>query len=316
MESIGDVLKRNFGIAEKFEQTKRDTISDPLIKRIMEEFDLNEENVDPYLVELEAVKVSQLNCKACKGLSECSNQLEGHKKHVVRHNGSPVFINKPCNYLKVEEERKRQQGLIKSYYVPNELRDVTLNNVKIDKDRVEIVKHLIDYAKSVVPGQDGIGVYLYGNFGIGKTYLLWALVNHLSKRGISSIFLYVPDFVRELKNNDANEDIEKKIRAAKEVPVLVLDDIGAETLTARVRDEVIAAIIQHRVNAKLPTFYSSNKSLEQLKVFFSYTTTHEFQELQKAERIMQRIEHFSHVFRCKGENRRAEMNKSKLIRME
>ncbi len=44
----------------------------------------------------------------------------------------------------------------------------------------------------------------------------------------------------------------------------MLDDIGAESMTSWVRDEVIGTVLQHRMS-QLPTFFSSNFSPDELK---------------------------------------------------
>ncbi|MDI5788502.1 hypothetical protein PO124_09190 [Bacillus licheniformis] len=40
----------------------------------------------------------------------------------------------------------------------------------------------------------------------------------------------------------------------KSTPILMLDDIGAESMSSWVRDEVLGAILQHRMSQQLPTF--------------------------------------------------------------
>ena len=40
----------------------------------------------------------------------------------------------------------------------------------------------------------------------------------------------------------------------KQIPLLLIDDIGAEKLTDWARDEILGSILQYRMDFKLPTF--------------------------------------------------------------
>ena len=66
-------------------------------------------------------------------------------------------------------------------------------------------------------------------------------------------------------------------------PLLLLDDIGAEHLTAWARDEVIEPIIQHRMDEKLPTFFTSNFDYDGLEKHFTING-----EVVYAKRIIER----------------------------
>ena len=46
------------------------------------------------------------------------------------------------------------------------------------------------------------GLYLSGNFGSGKTYLISALFNELAKEGVKSAIVFWPEFLRDLKAKD------------------------------------------------------------------------------------------------------------------
>ena len=77
----------------------------------------------------------------------------------------------------------------------------------------------------------------------------------------------------------------------KKAPLLLIDDIGAENITVWARDEVLGPILQYRMEADLPTFFTSNLSLEELEKHFSTTTSKE--EKINSRRIMERIEYLT-----------------------
>lgn len=120
-------------------------------------------------------------------------------------------------------------------------------------------------------GEECKGIYFYGKFGVGKTYLLGAIANRLAERQIPSLLVHTPEFLREMKNSLSDGSFNEKMELLKTVPVLMLDDIGAENMTNWVRDEIIGVILQYRMMERLPTLYSSNYDFSMLEEHFSYS---------------------------------------------
>ena len=96
-------------------------------------------------------------------------------------------------------------------------------------------------------GQAAKGLYFYGEFGVGKSYILGAIANELAKHKISSMIVYVPELFRELKSSIGDSTLNEKLEAIKSEKVLMLDDIGAETMSSWVRDEILGPILQFRM---------------------------------------------------------------------
>ncbi|GAF67049.1 primosomal protein DnaI [Bacillus sp. TS-2] len=161
----------------------------------------------------------------------------------------------------------------------------------------------LDFAENVQPGEDGNGLYLYGRFGVGKTYIMGAIANRLKKRHIETFIVYTPDFFREMKQAIGDGSLQEKLEALKTSSVLILDDIGAETMSAWIRDDILGAILQHRMLEKLPTLFTSNFDYDELENHLSFSNKGGIEEL-KAKRIMERIRHFSRAVEVKGKNRR------------
>jgi primosomal protein DnaI len=132
------------------------------------------------------------------------------------------------------------------------------------------------------------GIYLNGFFGVGKTYLLAATANELSKRGINVILAYFPDLVREIKNNMTNgTKLEEILNTLKTVDVLMLDDFGSENLSSWLRDDILGPIINYRYEAKKPICISSNLNSNQLLEHLSQTN--DGKDDLKGMRLMKRI---------------------------
>ena len=106
------------------------------------------------------------------------------------------------------------------------------------------------------------GLYLYGDFGVGKSFMVAALAHDLSeKRGVSSTLLHYPSFVIDVKNAIGDGNVKTLVDEIKLSEVLILDDIGAEQSTAWVRDEILQVILQYRMQEDLPTFSHPTSTL-------------------------------------------------------
>ena len=145
------------------------------------------------------------------------------------------------------------------------------------------------------------GLYIYGKFGVGKSYLLGALANELAARHIHSVVVYVPEFLREMKQAIQDQSLPEKVDFVKKAPVLMQDDIGAETMSSWTRDEIIGTILHYRMSEQLPTFMSSNFNYEELQHHLSYTQRGE-KEVVKAGRIMERIKALTIPVALRGKN--------------
>ena len=147
------------------------------------------------------------------------------------------------------------------------------------------------------------GLYLTGNFGCGKTYLVSAALNELAKKNHQIAIIYYPEFLRSLKESFGDsETYNEKFRLAKNVEILLLDDIGAETMTEWSRDEVLGTILQYRMQEGLTTFFTSNLTIEELEEHFS--TSARGIEKVKAKRIIERIKHLTIEMTLVSENKR------------
>jgi primosomal protein DnaI len=161
------------------------------------------------------------------------------------------------------------------------------------KDAFELASTFIDLYKSKKHPK---GLYIYGKYGSGKSYLLSALATELTALGHIVMLTYMPDLVRSMKGGLQAFDLEKRINILKQVDVLMLDDIGGEFSSAWFRDEILMPIIQYRLSANLPTCFSSNYSLRELTETLSVSNASEDNRI-KAARLVRRIHDMTHVIK-------------------
>ena len=244
-------------------------------------------------------------CAKCKGLDSCPYSIPGLRKQAITEDGLIKFVYKRCPYKEDDDKNKDFLKNIDIYKMPKEISEASFKNVyKDDSNRLETIKYLKKYYDSYNKGEVIKGLYLYGNFGCGKTYLISALFNELAKKGIRSTIIYFPELLRSLKSSFSNteDNYEERFDRVKEANLLLLDDIGAEKLSDWARDEVLGVILQYRMEEHLPTFFTSNLSLKELEEHLQIGKSSE--DKIKARRIIERIKYLTNELEMNSINRR------------
>lgn len=222
------------------------------------------------------------NCRDCKGLYECKNKVDGHFLYPKIDGEIMDLVYIPCKFKKENDKLLSLKNTAGKELLNARFKDIDVT----DKRRVALIKWLKDFYDNYDNYKDMKGLYLHGAFGSGKTYLLYALLNELKiNKKVDYIAVYYPDALKELKE-DWN-DYHEKITRYSNVPILFLDDIGAEQVSEWGRDEVLGTILQNRMNNHLTTFFTSNLTLQELEYHLSMTKSS--LDKVKARRIMERI---------------------------
>ncbi len=229
--------------------------------------------------------------------------MQGYRPVLYAERGSLDVSYTRCPLKLDADERLEQQQLIQSLYIPKDILEATFDVMDQNDDRAKAISSAVRFAVAANPGEDGMGLYLYGKFGVGKSYLLGAIANELKDLSIQSYMIYTPDFFREMKQSIGDGSFQEKLETVRKAPVLMLDDIGAETTTAWTRDEILGPILQYRMSEKLPTLFTSNYDYEELELQLAYSDKGGTEQL-KAKRIMERIKHYTTLVEVGGENRR------------
>lgn len=100
----------------------------------------------------------------------------------------------------------------------------------------------------------------FGNYGCGKTHLAAAVANH-ALRHLRVLFANVPDLLDHLRSTfgpTSEVGYDARFETIRDIPLLVLDDLGTENTTPWAREKLYQ-IINHRYNSKLPTVITSNR---------------------------------------------------------
>jgi primosomal protein DnaI len=311
MENIRHTLKRlgaNENFQKRYQKMRQEIMNNYYVRSFLNEHrhEITNEMIEKSLMKLYEYATQSKECENCPSLESCPNLMKGyHPKLIVNNNSIDIQYDR-CPRKVIDDEKRKNEKLIQSMHFPKDLLHVTFEDVDINKNtpgRHEGLEKAASFVADYAAGMNPKGLYLYGQFGVGKSFLLGAIANELAAKKIPSMIVYVPELFRELKNSIADSSLNEKIETLKKQPVLMLDDIGAETMTSWTRDEVLGPILQYRMLEKLPTFFSSNFDFHELEHHLTYTQRGE-EEKMKARRIMERIKYLAEPVKLDGPNRR------------
>ncbi|MGR9049108.1 primosomal protein DnaI [Halobacillus faecis] len=309
MEPIQQSLKKWMRNNEQFQKRmnhmKSEVMESSEVKKLMQEHEeLTEEAIEKQLIKLYEYRTQSKNCEKCPTREECINILPGYVPRVEVEGSDVKLIYDKCRRQRKHEQQEEQKSLVRSLHMPREILEASLERMDLqDPDRGAAVERTVQYIEGLNDELPSKGLYFHGPFGVGKTYFLGAIANELSSKNIPSMVIYMPEFVREIKASIKDDSMNEKIEAFKEIPVLMLDDIGAESQSAWFRDEVLGSILHYRMMERLPVFFTSNYNLNELEKVLMTSNRGDVEQV-KAKRITERIRQLSEGVHVNGRNRR------------
>lgn len=300
MQKVNDLIN-NVDVTA-LSQSFMSACSDKEFKDFVYGLEIKEDVLMKYTSSLEDAHLECKNCKKCPGLSECKNKVPGYAYTPIKDNNIINFSYVACDKKIKEIKDNEYRQNIELFDMPKDIADATLKDMyKDDKARLPIIKYFKEFIDNYDKEEKPKGLYLHGSFGSGKTYLVAALFNEMAKKNIRSALIYYPEFLRSLKSSFQTNYIEQ-FNYIKKVPLLLLDDIGAENGSAWARDEVLGPILQYRMEEHLPTFFTSNLTIEELEMSLAATSTGV--DKVKARRIIERIKQLTTNLELISKNRR------------
>jgi primosomal protein DnaI len=210
------------------------------------------------------------------------------------------IIYRPTKEKAFELRKERIRKNLKFYDSEVYIQDASLKDFKcFNEERehaFEKAQYFLDHYKK---DRYEKGLFIYGRYGTGKSYLLSAIAQELALRNIAVLFVYVPDLIRSIRQGMNEGNLEERINKLKQADILMLDDFGGENMSSWFRDEIIVPVMQYRLSAKLPVFISSNFSLVQL--LDALTLQKDETNRMKAGRLIQRFKDLMHYVKLSEE---------------
>lgn len=276
-------------------------LKNPDFAYVVSKVDLPDEELMKHTSKIEASALELKNCKNCPGIDHCKNKVSGLVYYPSVENGRVRFNYIACKYKRavLEDEAKS----CNYYEMPLTLKSAKMKEIFTDDaNRLPAVKWLKTFYDTYEDNRNQKGLYLHGSFGSGKTYLVCAMLNELAKKGVDITVVYYPELLRSLKESFDKEDFGSRMSRLKRTSILMLDDIGAESVTPWARDEILGTILQYRMDAMLPTFFTSNLTINELEEHLSNTKNSV--DKVKARRIIERVRQLTTDLCLISQNRR------------
>ncbi|MCR4442392.1 MAG: ATP-binding protein [Peptococcaceae bacterium] len=132
-----------------------------------------------------------------------------------------------------------------------------------DKERHrQILEKCVAFAEKVCAKQPVENLFLYGPVGTGKTHLCSSIANYVLQAGINVIYIKISqllDLIREYKFSREwdEQGQQQKLKTLYRVDLLIIDDLGTETSTDFVREQLLL-LLDERNNYRLPWVISTN----------------------------------------------------------
>lgn len=306
MDDIGQQMQRYMDAHQVNENYRQ------LMSKVYDDIDVKA-FLQKHQSELDVEQIDRSAAKLYEFVNERDRLAQG--KTVFAPGYRPILVVNDhlveVAYIPTDEQRAKlkQQAIrrrVSSVSMPKLIRQASFNAFDQDADRAVALDEAMQFVEAYASDRKHFhqGLYLYGSFGVGKTYLLGAIANQLADMGYRSTLVHFPSFAVEMKNSIGNNQVAEKLDIVKKAPILMIDDIGADSMSAWVRDEVLGVVLEYRMQNELPTFFSSNFSMSQLEKQHLAETQRGDVEPLKAKRLMERVRFLAKEVEMIGQNRR------------
>ncbi len=244
-------------------------------------------------------------CIRCTGLKNCAQDTSGYFDNIV-DDGFLHTEKCACKYMRQRlSERKHLENFLIND-MPEKLFTVQFTGIQVEKENNAYWKVL---AECMAACNGGSGVYLYGTMGSGKTYLAACACNQFARNGKKVAFIHYPTFAQRIAGKVETGEYRSEVQKLMYASFVVMDDIGAESVTEWNRDTILLPILNARYEKGLPTWFTSNEDFTTLQEHFTFTKKGKIEEV-KALRIMERMRSMAKPIALLGESRRQYLSRT------
>lgn len=302
-----DAVKMNFALTKEQQKLKDETyqalLTNAHVQNWLKKYDLPESFVYDHTGKFSDWIKSKEKCDGCQGLDFCRQSIKGQFMDLYMDGFLNFGIHR-CDYFRAfENELVHGKYYVDTTMAPEQLR-IDIKKIDIRKESKEYKANVLHILDRIENEQVEKGLYLYGKPGVGKSYLAAGITNFYARKKIRCAFINVPKLMSDLKMMFHDRDaMDAKLTALRKVAILVLDDIGGESVTAWSRDDVLLPLLDARMEDKKVTFFTSNYSMKELEDRLTMTSN-KMSEPVAAMRLLERIRTLSSEEFVKGESRR------------
>jgi len=228
---------------------------------------MNPETLQVYIDSLfvegdERLEDGGIRCGKCGGMKTChgTGVLEGILLPIRCECKKRADDERLSAIREAEEERRREElrriGLTSKAYAEKTFAADVAPDSSFSKTCRRYCEQWSEMKKM------NAGLLLYGDVGTGKSFYACCIANEIIDRYFEQAYVTtIPRLISQLQPFDGHEKVAAIIDA---VPLLVLDDLGAERETSFV-DEQLFSIIDRRLLSRKPTIVTTNLTLQDIR---------------------------------------------------
>lgn len=173
-----------------------------------------------------------------------------------------------CTLSYRQELRKRQMNALGSMELLERMTFASFHpeGVGLTPERRKTIRAAYEAAQRFAENPHG-WLLLSGGFGVGKTHIAAAIGNEVIRSGGEALFILAPDLLDHLRASfapNSPESYDELFDRLKNTPLLILDDLGAESSTPWAQEKLFQ-LLNHRYLRRLPTVITSNRPLSALE---------------------------------------------------
>jgi primosomal protein DnaI len=306
MEDMGKNLTKMLkdrNLSEQYENLIQEVMNDSDVQDFIEQ---NKELLTQESIMKSYAKLYEFVNEKKKYQEKAGMMAPGYKPQLIMNYHFIDVSYIPTAELITRQKEQAIKNRIHSMDMPKDVRTATFEQFHITEMRAKAINAAYDFIGEYLEKPNGFhqGLYLHGAFGVGKSFLLGAIAHELAEKGYPTTLMHFPSFAVEMKQAIGQNTTGEKLDAVKKAQILMLDDIGADSMSSWIRDDVLGVILQYRMQEQLPTFFSSNLDMKHLGEEHLRVTQRGEDEPLKAQRIMERIRYLSKELEMTGKNRR------------
>ena len=218
MESVGKTMSQmNRSQQFNYEELVAQILAEPEIANFIQKEALSEAEIRR--------SISKFN----QYISERNRFVLGDADYIARGYKPVLVMNEGYADVSYEEtpeliEAQKQAAINKRLQLinlPSTLKEASLAKVDLDdRGRFGAFEELANFVASYPQARKGI--FLYGDFGVGKSYMMAALAHDLSeKRQASSTILHFPSFVIDVKNAINTGQVKEMLDQVKKAEIWI-----------------------------------------------------------------------------------------------
>jgi primosomal protein DnaI len=207
-------------------------------------------------------------CAKCPGFDKCVKDHPHYQMSIVRNDG---LLDRKYGMCSLGLKRE----LLLSNFIYRDYEDSWLYLDKSGLNNTLRVREVYSAIALAESDPEHPWVYIQGELGAGKSYLLVALANSYVEDGRSVAFINANKRFDELTGYAIKNrpEFDKKMARLESCDLLVVDDFGTEYRKDYMRDQVLLPLLTERAKKHLLTCFASSYSIDEIQTLYSFSAS-------------------------------------------